>query len=409
MGKEYPYFALWRLLEPQLFSTPQAFEAATPEIRAAHFIRRTKEEMVTLQGTPLYPMRCSSTLSYELSDSERELYDATTDYLLYIYNQAQFLNRTASQLALSVFQRRLASSAWALLRSMERRAEKISNFIARIEANEITEEQLFQIEKKQEEDAKKLPGLYVTPTDEDISDNGMEPDEKEENNALENMVATSLSDLYYERNCVLELAQKARAVYESGDESKFEKLREVIESPEYAEQKLLVFTEHKDTLEFLTQRLEALGYTGRIAFIHGGLGFEERQEQIAFFRRTDGARIMLCTDAAAEGVNLQLDQFYKLFTPRQLLALGVFCKSVRKAMTECLDMGYPQDWAEAIGAYLTVNFDKLVDYNSTICHCHRLLPVPPCADACIHLWWRCWPVPFAHEDGRQEGLARIPA
>lgn len=56
-----------------------------------------------------------------------------------------------------------------------------------------------------------------------------------------------------------------------------------------------------------------------------------------------------------------------LFTPRQLLALGVLCKAVRKAMIECLDKGYPQEWAEAIGVYLACSIDKLADYNSSLC------------------------------------------
>ena len=305
MGKDYPYFALWRLLEPQLFSTPQAFEMITPEIKATHFLRRTKEEMVTLQGTPLYPMRCSSTLTYELSKSERELYDSTTEYLLYIYNKAQILNRTASQLALAVFQRRLASSTWALLKSMERRLENIDILISNIEENRITEEQLQTMRTTQEKSAQQMQELFSAPTDEAEPGTGVEQDEVDEAKVLESMVASSLADLYYERECVKKLIQKAHSVYDAGHESKFEMLREVIESQEYAEEKLLLFTEHKDTLEFLTQRLEALGYTGRIAYIHGGLGFEERQEQIDFFRRNDGARIMLCTDAAAEGVNLQ--------------------------------------------------------------------------------------------------------
>ncbi|MDR3362244.1 MAG: hypothetical protein LBO64_05330 [Desulfovibrio sp.] len=57
MGKDYPYFGLWRLLNPQCFSTWQAFEGIPPEVRTGHFLRRTKEEMVHLDGTPLYPMR----------------------------------------------------------------------------------------------------------------------------------------------------------------------------------------------------------------------------------------------------------------------------------------------------------------------------------------------------------------
>lgn len=300
MGKDYPYFALWRILEPQLFPTIRAFEEADPDLKAAHFIRRTKEEMVTLQGTPLYPMRCSSTLSYILSDDERQLYDATTDYLRYIYNKAENSNRSASQLALSVFQRRLASSSWALLRSMERRIEKINDLIKKIEDNSISEDILIQSNL-----TAKITEPFSSPTDEEEYSGENEKDEKYEDVVLGSMVARNLKDLYYEKENVKVLIEKARQVYDNGCESKFEKLREVIELPEYKEEKLLIFTEHKDTLEFLTNKLEALGYVGRIAFIHGGLGFEERQEQIAFFRKPDGARIMLCTDAAAEGVNLQ--------------------------------------------------------------------------------------------------------
>ena len=304
MGKDYPYFALWRILEPLLFSTPKAFEMADLTLKRAHFIRRTKEEMVTLDGFPLYPMRCSSTLSYALSDDERELYDATTDYLRYIYNKAEMLNRTASQLALSVFQRRLASSSWALLRSMERRKEKINDLIKKIEEHIISEEKLLQLELISN-NKKKIIEPFSRPTDEEEPLGNNEQDEVDEDIVLSNMVACNLQDLYYEREYVDNLVKKARSVYNKGSESKFEKLREIIELPEYLDEKLLIFTEHKDTLEFLIKKLEALGYVDRIAFIHGGLNYGERQKQIAFFRNPDGARIMLCTDAAAEGVNLQ--------------------------------------------------------------------------------------------------------
>jgi len=69
-----------------------------------------------------------------------------------------------------------------------------------------------------------------------------------------------------------------------------------------------VFTEHRDTLAWLQRRLGGLGYTDQIATIHGGMNYLQRQEQIEFFRRPSahgGARFMVCTDAAAEGVNLQ--------------------------------------------------------------------------------------------------------
>ena len=133
MGKDFPYYALWRLLEPDVLATLEAFNAYPPDARRAHFIRRTKEEMVRFDGTPHLPAaRVSDTLSYDLTQgevSEQALYDETTDYIETYYNQARILNRSAARLAMSVFQRRLASSTYALLRSFERRMEKLDRLI----------------------------------------------------------------------------------------------------------------------------------------------------------------------------------------------------------------------------------------------------------------------------------------
>jgi SNF2 family DNA or RNA helicase len=63
MGKDFPYYCLWRLLEPKALATYEAFKAYPPPARRQHFIRRTKEEMVNLEGEPIYPDRVSDTLS----------------------------------------------------------------------------------------------------------------------------------------------------------------------------------------------------------------------------------------------------------------------------------------------------------------------------------------------------------
>ncbi|MCY3672753.1 MAG: SNF2-related protein, partial [Alphaproteobacteria bacterium] len=114
MGKDFPYYCLWRLLAPDALATFDAFESFPEEQRRRYFIRRTKEEMVRTDGRPLYPQRRCDTLSYALSPAEQELYDATTQYIAETYNKAQNLNRSAARLAMSVFQRRLASSTHAL-------------------------------------------------------------------------------------------------------------------------------------------------------------------------------------------------------------------------------------------------------------------------------------------------------
>jgi hypothetical protein len=143
MGKDYPYYALWRLLEPEVLATTDAFAEFPPERRRQHFIRRTKEEMVRLDGKPLYPTRVSDTLGYALTQgdiSEQRLYDETTEYMQLVYNKAKMLNRSAARLAMSVFQRRLASSTFALLRSFERRIERLDGLSDAVQAGELNED-----------------------------------------------------------------------------------------------------------------------------------------------------------------------------------------------------------------------------------------------------------------------------
>jgi hypothetical protein len=140
------------------------------------------------------------------------------------------------------------------------------------------------------------------------------PEGEEEENAvaedqlLGGVVAVSLGELEAEREHVRRLVRLARHVYDVGEESKFERLREVIREPRFRRQKLLIFTEHRDTLDFLLRRLEGLGFAGQVAHIHGGMDWRERQAQVDHFRRPadeDGSTYMVCTDAAAEGINLQ--------------------------------------------------------------------------------------------------------
>ena len=97
MGREEPYHYLWRLLDPQAFATGAALGRCPPEARTSHFIRRTKEEMVSLDGRPLYRPRTCDTFSYDLTSGpagEQALYDATTDYLRLVYGRSLTNSRT---------------------------------------------------------------------------------------------------------------------------------------------------------------------------------------------------------------------------------------------------------------------------------------------------------------------------
>ena len=309
MGKDFPYYYLWRLLLPEALSTYEAFEQFPAESRKRHFIRRTKEELVHFDGSPLFPARQCDTLSYGLTQgpgSEQELYDDTTDYIRSYYNRAHVLNRSAARLSMSVFQRRLASSTYALLRSFERRVEKLEDMIERIRDGRLTEEEM----DRQQQRLNDVDDAFETTTADEqvLGDTDSDRLEVFEEQALGGVVGLSLAELEAERVKVNGLLDRARSLYDSREESKFEKLREVLRSPEYSGEKFIVFTEHRDTADFLVRRLEGLGFTGQVALVHGGLPYQERERQVEFFRRPEaerGANFLVATDAAGEGINLQ--------------------------------------------------------------------------------------------------------
>ncbi len=308
MGKDYPYYALWRLLEPDVLTTFEAFEHFPAERQQHYFIRRTKEEMVRLDGQPLYPIRQCDTLGFQLSAGdvgEQRLYDETTEYLRHVYNKAKVLNQSAARLAMGVFQRRLASSTYALLCSFKRRLGKLDQIIEDIQAERLTIEQLLTLQRRIKEDDDVFEAKAA---DEESTTEGVEENEAAEDTLLQGVIAESLAELLAEREQVITLRNLAQHVHDAGVESKFDRLREVITDSRYVQERMLIFTEHRDTMDFLVRRLGGMGYAGHIAQIHGGMHFTERQEQIERFRlpaAEGGARLMVCTDAAAEGVNLQ--------------------------------------------------------------------------------------------------------
>ena len=311
MGKDFPYYCLWRLLEPEMLATYDAFQVYPPAARRTHFIRRTKEEMVDFEGKPIYPRRISNTLSYELGQEpggEQQLYDQMTRYMNVYYNQARILNRSAARLAMSVFQRRLASSTYALLCSLENRAAKLAALINAILSGELSEAELRARQACLDREVHDV--LAETTADEESRVGEQEEHETAEDAALAGVIAVNLGQIQAEREEVLRLRDLARTLYEepAHEDAKFAKLLEVLHDPDYRDEKLIIFTEHRDTQTYLVRRLEQLGYRGEIAQIHGGMPYPQREAQVAFFRKTlaeGGARYLVATDAAGEGINLQ--------------------------------------------------------------------------------------------------------
>ena len=306
MGKDSPYHHLWRLLDHRVFGAEEAWRRFPPEDRSRHFIRRTKEEMVDFDGQPIFRDRRCDTFGYDLTegpDGERALYDRTTEYLRRSYGRAME-NRQAVKLAMGVFQRRLASSTWALFTSLERRIRKVETLIADLEAGRIDAASL---DRRQTRLDRAYRGDFFEEFDsaDDQHDDRRERNEDYEDAVLGAVVAVTVEELREEIDTLRDLRDRAHHLIDSGRESKFERLRELLESPEHADEKWLVFSEHRDTADYLVRRMEALGYAGRVATIHGGMPWTEREEAVERFRDPSGARFLVATDAAGEGINLQ--------------------------------------------------------------------------------------------------------
>jgi len=302
MGKDDPYYLLWRLLEPELLSTSEAFGRLSRAQKRSHFLRRMKEEMVRFDGSLIFPPRDSNTIQYPLTQGpgyEQDLYNQVTAYCETHYDRARLRNRSAAGLAMSILQRRLASCTWAILKSLERREQKLHQTLQGMEAGRLSAEEL---EARQS----RLPARDVrdlkTGDEEEIED-GLEEAERQDEEVVGATDAHTLAELRAEWEEVRRLVVLARHVYDQKHESKFERLWEALE--DYPGTKVLIFTEFRDTLDFLVSRLEGKGLTGKIAQIHGGMDYKKRDRQAAFFQDPDGARVMVATDAAGEGINLQ--------------------------------------------------------------------------------------------------------
>ena len=306
MGKQFPYFALWRLLDPNVFSTPSALDAVSQEKRRRFFIRRLKEEMVDYEGRPIYKPRLCQTNSFPLTPPERTFYEAATEYLRWSYQQSAAKDRNAAAMVVAVLQRRLASSTFAMLESLRRRRERIVNEQAPHLGDLVSVERL-------------ADHFDSSTADEDEPEiTGREGEEVYEDQALRLAKPSDGAQRRKELEYLDHVIELGETILAQQHEAKFAKLKELVDTPEFQREKLLVFTEHRDTLRYLQGRFEALGYTGQIASIHGGMDVSEREEQRIFFmppefRRAQGlenpdapsARVLLATDAAGEGINLQ--------------------------------------------------------------------------------------------------------
>ena len=240
MGKDDAYYFLWRLLLPEHLAARNAFTRLTDKEKSKHLLRRMKEEMITFDEKPIYPPRRSQTIAYPLQKgeiSEQSLYDAVTAYCEKYFDLAGQYNRSAAKMAMMVLQRRLASSTYALLQSLIRRAEKLRTTLHHLQDGKLSVEQL-------ENEQAKLKDVDIREEktgDEEETVDGKEEAEHVDEDFERATAARSIVELETEIAHVQNLAELAKEVYNLKSESKFENLWEAL--TEYEDTKVLIFTE----------------------------------------------------------------------------------------------------------------------------------------------------------------------
>lgn len=302
-GRADTFKRLMQLLDEDIFATPELAAERVKEFGKdginKFFIRRLKEDMRDWDGQPLYKARHTQTVSYQLSPEEKQLYDKVTSYLTTKKAEAADTKNIHVTLALQVMQRRLVSSIYAIKNTLERRWKALQGLADALNSN---------------------PSLWRQRTRLDDFDNVDTIDDydeldDQEREALDNIMddprklkmfttAKNPSEIATEAREVKSLYDLAARLYASNqEEMKYQKLKSLLTSKGVIDgEKLVIFTEHKDTLIYLEQRLRNSGYS--VATIHGGMSVDERREAQCRFK-TPEVQVLIATDAAGEGVNLQ--------------------------------------------------------------------------------------------------------
>ena len=294
-GKEEDFQLFLTLLDKDRFEGRSRDRVNTSDVMR----RMVKEDLLTLEGRRLFPERIAETVPYEFTAMELDLYDRVTQYVRTGMNRAAKLDdqrRNTVGFALTVLQRRLASSPEAIYKSIQRRTQRL----------ERTKQDML-------EGAYQFPGPSVDVDDLEGDEVPAEQRESIETDLVDAATASrTVAELDIELAELADLAGAAQRVRDSGTDRKWVELQAILRDntiPVDARgvpRKLIVFTEHRDTLTYLTARIAALlGTTEAVVTIHGGVARHERRRITEEFTKNPVCQVLIATDAAGEGLNLQ--------------------------------------------------------------------------------------------------------
>ena len=330
-GKNEDFLAFMTLIDPERFAgrlrDGDGDSAAMPDV--SDVMRRlVKENLRTFEGKRLFPQRDAHSLSFELSEPEGELYEAVTDYVRNGMNRAARMREEGDKsrgiivgFALAGLQRRLASSPAAIYHSLRRRRDRLDDQAAELRRLAASGRPVPVID---------LPkGVRIADLEDfDFDDYGDSEREELEDIVIDaSTAAGTAEELEAEVAELKELVRLADDVRRSGVDTKWLELRDLLRSDRFAApaasdsldagldadggsepvRKLIVFSEHKDTLDYVAERIEAeLGRPEAVVRIHGGIKRHDRRSIQDRFRVDPTVRVLVATDAAGEGVNLQV-------------------------------------------------------------------------------------------------------
>ncbi len=319
-GREEDFQLFLALLDEDRFEG--RFRDGVHRVDTSDLMRRmVKEKLLTFDGTPLFPERIAYTVPYHLSDAEADLYREVTEYVREEWGRAEALrdDRRAGTVgfALTILQRRLASSPEAIYQSLRRRRERLEKRLRELElvrrggAVAMNDGAVFDAEKL--EDLEDAPESEIEAAEEEVLDQAT--------------AASSIEELRREIQALGRLEALAAQVRRSGADTKWRQLSELLDemftppAPEAGppktgkhvppavaspRQKLVVFTEHRDTLNYLQRNIgDRFGRPETVVVIHGGVGRDERRQAQERFLHDPEVRVLVATDAAGEGINLQ--------------------------------------------------------------------------------------------------------
>ncbi len=303
-GKEEDFQLFLTLLDRDRFAG--RYRAAVNTADTSGVMRRmVKEDLLTFEGKPLFPERIAQTVPYRLSTAEENLYEMVTGYVRDGMNRADKLDgkrRNTVGFALTVLQRRLASSPEAIYRSLERRAARLESRRQDLVTGRTVVEPVA---------ARAISDLDDI-DDEEFSAGELEEIEDELVDAA--TAARTVEELDAELLELRDLIVMAKEVRRQDEDRKWSELRTILDDKvlatagaEPGQRKLIVFTEHRDTLDYLATKISMLlGRPEAVRAIHGGVARAERRRITQEFTHNPGCQVLLATDAAGEGLNLQV-------------------------------------------------------------------------------------------------------